>query len=198
MKKKIIMAVVALLVLGGGGFAGFKWFSARNAAKAAEAAAAAKPEGKPEAAAAAAPDDEEDEPAAEGGGEGAPSGPPVLVLSRLIVNLDSGARKNAFLKCDLSVLFRDAELGKAATSDKPTAENSIVKAIVLEALSGKTVEEAADLETRESVRQEIKQKLNAKFANHRSKEALEKAKKSGKPLKPPVKDVLVTDWAIQQ
>ena len=57
---------------------------------------------------------------------------------------------------------------------------------------------AADVETRESVRQEIKDKLNEKFANHRSKEVLEKAKKSGKSLKPPVKDVLVVDWAIQQ
>ena len=194
MKKMIIIAVVALVLLGGGGFAAFKFFGAKTPPKAPEAAAAAAPaEGAKPAADAA--DDEEEEPAA-GGGEGA-AGPPVLVLSRLIVNLDGGARKNAFLKCDLSILFRDEELGKLAASDKPTAENSIAKAIVLAALSGKTVEEASDLETRESVRQEIKDKLNAKWANRNSKARVEKAKKAGKPVKPPVKDVLVTDWAIQ-
>jgi flagellar basal body-associated protein FliL len=75
----------------------------------------------------------------------------------------------------------------------------MTRAVVLEALSGKTVEEAADVETRESIRQEIKDKLNEKFAGrNRTKEAQEKAKKTGKPPKPPIKDVLVVDWAIQQ
>ena len=192
MKKKILMAVIALValcVLGGGGFFGYKWWAGRKAAAAAAAAqeAANKPAGAEE---------EEEEPAAGGEKEGA-GGPSVLQLTRLIVNLES-PRKNAFLKCDIHILFRDQELGKAATSEKPTPENSVIRAIVLEALSGKSVDVAADVETRESVRQEIKDKLNEKFANHRSKEVLEKAKKSGKPLKPPVKDVLVVDWAIQQ
>jgi len=192
LKKKILMAVIALValcVLGGGGFFGYKWWAGRKAAAAAAAAqeAANKPAGAEE---------EEDEPAAGGEKEGA-GGPSVLQLTRLIVNLES-PRKNAFLKCDIHILFRDQELGKAATSEKPTPENSVIRAIVLEALSGKSVDVAADVETRESVRQEIKDKLNEKFANHRSKEVLEKAKKSGKPLKPPVKDVLVVDWAIQQ
>ena len=192
MKKKILMAVIALValcVLGGGGFFGYKWWAGRKAAAAAAAAqeAANKPAGAEE---------EEDEPAAGGEKEGA-GGPSVLQLTRLIVNLES-PRKNAFLKCDIHILFRDQELGKAATSEKPTPENSVIRAIVLEALSGKSVDVAADVETRESVRQEIKDKLNEKFANHRSKEVLEKAKKSGKPLKPPIKDVLVVDWAIQQ
>jgi len=192
LKKKILMAVIALValcVLGGGGFFGYKWWAGRKAAAAAAAAqeAANKPAGAEE---------EEEEPAAGGEKEGA-GGPAVLQLTRLIVNLES-PRKNAFLKCDIHILFRDQELGKAATSEKPTPENSVIRAIVLEALSGKSVDVAADVETRESVRQEIKDKLNEKFANHRSKEVLEKAKKSGKPLKPPVKDVLVVDWAIQQ
>lgn len=196
MKKKILLAAIALVilcVLGGGGFFGYKWWAGRKAAKAAAAAQAAG--NKP----ATAQDDDEDEPEASGGGEkeGGGGGPAVLQLSRLIVNLDS-ARKNAFLKCDIHILFRDQALGKAATSEKPTPENSVIRAIVLEALSGKSVEVASDVETRESVRQEIKDKLNEKFANHRSKEELEKAKKSGKPLKPPIKDVLVVDWAIQQ
>lgn len=197
MKKKIVLAVLALLVLavlGGAGLFAMKWFSARSAAKDAAAAAAAAGSGaaQPD----AAKDDDEEEPAA-AGGEGATT-PPVLMLGPLIVNL-TGPRTNAFLKCDLSILFRDQELGKLATSDKPTPENSIIRAMVLEALSGKSVEEASDVETRESLRQELKDKLNERFASRtRTKEALEKAKKTGKPPRPPIKDVLVIDWAIQQ
>jgi flagellar basal body-associated protein FliL len=197
LKKMILLAVVALLVLGvlgGAGIFAMKWFAAQNAAKAAAApAAAAAAVAQPD----AAKDDDEDEPPAAGGGEGA-APPPVMMLGPLIVNLES-SRQNAFLKCDLSILFRNPELGKLATSDKPTPENSIVRAMVLEALSGKTVEEAGDVETRETIRQDIKDKLNAKFASwNRTPEALAAAQKSGKPPKPPVKDVLVIDWAIQQ
>lgn len=194
MKKKILLAVIALValcVLGGGGFFGYRWWAGRRAAKAAAAAqaAASKPAG--------AQDDDLDEPDDSGGDKEGASGPAVLQLSRLIVNLDA-AHKNAFLKCDIHILFRDQELGKAACSDKPTPENSVIRSIVLEALSGLSVDSASDVETRETVRQDIKDKLNEKFANHRSKEALEKARKSGKPLRPPIKDVLVVDWAIQQ
>lgn len=190
----ILIAVIALVVLGAGGFFGYRWWSARKAAaKAAEAAVAAAL-ANPEAAEAAG-GEEEEAPAGGGEGEGA-AGPSVMAMKGLIVNLD---RKNAFLKCEVDVLFRDPELGKLATSEKPTPENSIIRAIVLEAVSGKTVEEATDVETRETIRQEIKTKLNEKFASRmRSKESLEKAKKTGKPPRPPVRDVLIVDWAIQQ
>ena len=195
MKKMIIIAVVALLLLGGGGFFAMKYFAAQSAAKAAApgGAAAAAPAGAPPPADAS--DDDADEPPEAGGGEGAPA-QTVLLIGPLIVNLD---RKNAFLKCSLSILFRNPELAKLATSDKPTAENAMTRAVVLEALSGKTVEEAADVETRESIRQEIKDKLNERFKNwSQTKEALDAAKKSGKPPKAPVKSVLVLDWALQQ
>jgi flagellar basal body-associated protein FliL len=193
LKKKIILAVVALValcLLGAGGFVGYRWWSARKAAAAAKAAEAANP-----ANAAAQGQEEEEEEAPAGGGEGA-AGPAVMALKGLIVNLD---RKNSFLKCEVDILFRDSELGKLATSDKPTPENSIIRAIVLEAVSGRTVEEAADVESRETIRQEIKDKLNEKFASRmRTKEALEHAKKTGKPPRPPIRDVLIVDWAIQQ
>lgn len=192
MKKMIIIAVVALLLLGGGGFFAMKYFAAQSAAKAAAPAAAAAPAVAPPPADAS--DDDADEPP-EAGGEGAPA-QTVLLIGPLIVNLD---RKNAFLKCSLSILFRNPELAKLATSDKPTAENAMTRAVVLEALSGKTVEEASDVETRESIRQEIKDKLNERFNKwSQTKEALDAAKKSGKPPKAPVKDVLVIDWALQQ
>jgi flagellar basal body-associated protein FliL len=193
----IMMAVIALVVLGllgGGGWFAMKRIAAKKALRAAEAAAhePANPEVKDD-------DEDEEEPANAEGGEGkeGAGGPPVLVLNRLIVNLD-GPRKNAFLKCELHILFRNQELGKLAAGDKPSPEGSIIRSIVLEALSGKTVEVASDVETRETVRQDIKDKINEKFANRHSKDELEKAKKTGKKVKPPIKDVLVVDWAIQQ
>ena len=191
MKKKILLGVIALIVLcllGGGGFFGYKWYARRKAAKAAAAAQTAPP--------AAVPDEDEEFPSSGGDKEGS-AGPAVLQLKGLIVNLES-QHKNAFLKCEIDILFRDQELGKLASSEKPTVENSVIRSIVLEALSGKSVEVASDVEPREAIRQEIKDNLNEKFANHRSKEDQEKAKKSGKPLKPPIRDVLVVDWAIQQ
>ena len=206
MKKLIIfggIGLVVLMLLGGGAFFVFRSMGAKKAAAAAEAAKEeeAKKEGKEgkegaaKEAKAKEEDDEEEAPAKGGEGEGA-SGPPVMTLNRLIVNLDG--RKNAFLKCDIHILFRNQELGKLAASEKPTPENSIIRSMVLEAISGKTVEQASDMETRETIRQEIKDKLNERFANKHSKEELEKAKKSGKPVKPPIKDVLVVDWALQQ
>jgi len=138
LKKKILLAVIALIVLcvlGGGGFFGYKWWAGRKAAQAA-AQAAVKP--------APGQEEEEDEPEAAGGEKEGASGPAVLQLKGLIVNLDS-PRKNAWLKCQIDILFRDQELGKLAASEKPTPENSVIRSIVLEALSGKKVEEAEKL-----------------------------------------------------
>lgn len=191
MKKKIILAGIALVVLcvlGAGGFFGYRWWSGRKAAAAAAQANAAAQAGP-------AKEEEEEEAPAGGEGEGA-AGPSVMAMKGLIVNLD---RKNSFLKCEVDVLFRDPELGKLATGEKPTPENSIIRAVVLESVSGKTVEEATDVESRETIRQEIKEKLNEKFASRmRTKAALDHAKKTGKPPKPPIRDVLIVDWAIQQ
>ena len=193
------IALVLILLLGGGAFFMMKNMGARKELPTEAAVSTAKEGkegGKETKAAKGADDDDEDEaPAAGGEGEGA-SGPPVMTLNRLIVNLDG--RKNAFLKCDIHILFRNHELGKLASSEKATPENSIIRSIVLEAISGKTVEAASDMETRETIRQDIKDKLNDKFASRHSKEELEKAKKSGKGVKPPIKDVLIVDWAIQQ
>jgi flagellar protein FliL len=187
--KRIIMMVVALVVLGGLGLGGFMAFKAMNhkAPKAlpGEAAETADTAAKGEAEDA----DDEEEPHAGGGEHGGAGGPPVMV-TRMIVNLD-GPRKNAMLKAEISILFRDQELGKLATSDKVTPENVTIRSIVLAGLSGKTLEEVTDVESREMIRTEIKDKLNEKFL-HRVKP------KEGKKAKKPIKDVLVVDWAIQQ
>jgi flagellar basal body-associated protein FliL len=191
---KIVIVVVAVIALGAGGFFGWKKYRSWKAAKAAAALAAgqaapkdghdAKKDGEEE---------DEDESAAKGGEHGG-AGTALLAL-KPIVNLES-QRKNAFLKCELHIIFRDAELGKLASGDKPTVENSMIRAMVLEALSGKTVEEAADPETREIIRKELKEKLNEKFAP-KLKPGEKEDPKHKKPKKP-VKDILVVDWAIAQ
>lgn len=197
--KLIIMVVVALLVLGGGGFFAYKFFAKKKEA----AAAAEKKEGEAgkeakegeaageHGAAKKEGEDEEDEAA---DAHGAPAALSVMTYKN-IVNLE-GPRRNAFLKVELHILFRDADLGKAATSDKPTVEKSQIQALLLELLSGKNLEEVTDLEARQSLRMEIKDKLNEKF-KPKLKPGEKEDPKHKKPKKP-VKDVLVVDWAIQQ
>jgi flagellar basal body-associated protein FliL len=193
---KMILLGVAALVLLGGLTAGGMFIYKRIAAKRAQAKAdAAKTAGNAETNANNPEGEEEDEPdEAAGKGEGA-AGPSLLVL-KPIVNLE-GPRKNIFLKSEIHIVFRDPELGRLAASDKPTAENSIIRAIVLEMLSGKTVEEARDLEFRESLRIEIKDRLNAKFAPKPLKPGEKEDPKKKKP-KRPIKDVLIVDWAFQE
>ncbi len=196
---KIIIVAIAVLALAGGGFAGWKfWWAPRKAAKlaAAQEAAKAKEEGKGEHEAKKGEEDEdEDEHSEKGGGDHGGAGAAAVLVLKPIVNLES-QRKNAFLKCELHLIFRDPELGKQAASDKPTVENSTIRAMVLEALSGKTVEEAADPETRESIRKDLKDRLNERFAP-KLKPGEKEDPKHKKPKKP-VKDILVVDWAIAQ
>lgn len=195
--KLIIIIVAALVVLGGGG-GGAMWFLNKRKAAAAEAekAKAAAASGAAEPAA----HEEEDPDGCGGGGESKEDGhgaeaSPVMVLTRT-VNL-TGPRRNAFLRCELNILFCDLELGKLAAGDKPSAEKSLIQSIVLSAISGKSVEEAADAESREALRQEIKDKLNEQFKPHPPKPGEKEDPKHKKP-KRPIKSVLIVDWAIQQ
>ena len=190
MKKLLVVGGGGLLVLallGGGGFYGWKKWQAIKAAKAAAAIAAS---GQPVAEGDA--EEEEDAPPAEGE-EGA-SGPAVLIYKN---NVNLEGKRNTYLVVEFDILFRDQELGKLATSEKPTPENSIIRAIVLDAISGKTLEEASDLEFRESIRQDIMERLNEKFAPKPPKPGEEEDSKHKKP-KRPIKDVLVVAWAIAQ
>ncbi len=198
--KLILIAVLALVLLGGGGF-GYKVFvldKKKAAAEAAKAVAKGKEgEAETKGEAKGGDEEEEEEPKAEGGGhgEGGGGGPAVLIY-RQIVNLEA-PRKNTFLKVELHILFRDPELGKSAAGDKPTPENSIIRAMLLEKLSGRKLEEAQDTEAREALRLEIKDSLNEKFKPKPPKEGEKEDPKHKKPKKP-VKDVLIVDWAIQQ
>ena len=203
--KLIIIIVAALVVVGGGGFGTMVFLKKRAAAKAAAAekakTEAAQAQGAPGAEASAPEgDDSEDcgdaDEKKEGGGEhGGAAGPPVMVMTRT-VNL-TGPRRNAFLRCELNILFCDAELGKLVSGDKPSPEKSLIQSIVLETLSGKSVEEASDSESREALRKEMKDKLNEQFKPHPLKPGEKEDPKHKKPRRP-IKSVLIVDWAIQQ
>lgn len=196
--KLAIILVAAVAVLGGGGGGTWWYLKKRAAAKAAEAAEALKAQ---EAQAAATDpahggidsDDCEDlGEVKEGHGTEAS---PVMVLTRTL-NL-TGPRRNAFLRCELNILFCDTELGKLVSGEKPSAEKSLIQSIVLGVLSGKSVEEASDAESREALRREIKDKLNEQFKPHPPKPGEKEDPKHKKPRRP-IKSVLIVDWAIQQ
>lgn len=183
LKKLLVLGGGGLLILallGGGGFYGWQKWQAYRAAK----AVAAPPAGEAE--------EPEEEVAEEGEGE---AGPPAVFVYKNNVNLVE--RKNAYLVVEFNILFNDQELGKLVTSDKPTPENSFMRAIILDAISGKSLEEASDLETRESIRQDILDRLNERFAPKPPKPGKEEEDKPKKPKKP-VKEVLVVSWAIAQ
>ncbi len=202
--KLIIIIVAALVVLGGGGFGTRLLLKKRAAAKAAAAEQAKAQEVQAQAspgvdAADPGGDDSEDcgdtGEKQEGGEHGGPGGAPVMVMTRT-VNL-TGPRRNAFLRCELNILFCDAELGKLVSGDKPSPEKSLIQSIVLETLSGKSVEEASDAESREALRKEMKDKLNEQFKPHPLKPDEKEDPKHKRP-KRPIKSVLIVDWAIQQ
>lgn len=201
--KLIIIIVAALVVLGGGGAGAMMFMKKRAAAKAAEEEKAKAPDGKPQEAASDTPghgneDSEDCEDTGEkheSGGHGGPEAAPVMVLTRT-VNL-TGPRRNAFLRCELNILFCDNELGKLVSGDKPSPEKSLIQSIVLGTLSGKSVEEATDAESREALRKEMRDKLNEQFKPHPLKPGEKEDPKHKKPKKP-IKSVLIVDWAIQQ
>ena len=196
--KLIIIAVVALLVLGGGGVGAWLFMKKRAAAKVAAEKAQAEQAAAPHGPGEAPPKEEADTDECEDTGakkEGAGEAPPVMVLTRT-VNL-SGPRRYAFLRCEFNILFCDPELGKLVAGDKPSAQKSIIQATVLAALSGKTVDEASDAESRDSLRKEIKDKLNEQFRPHALKPG-EKEDPKHKRITRPIKSVLIVDWAIQQ
>ena len=202
--KLIILGVAALVILGGGGVGARMFLKKRAAARAAAAEKAQAIGGSPEGAApadAGAQGEADSEDCGDtgekkdSGGEGGPEAAPVMVITRT-VNL-SGPRRNSFLRCELNILFCDNELGKLAAGDKPSAEKSLIQSIVLTILSGKTVEEASDPESRDALRQEIKDKLNEQLKPHPPKAGEKEDPKHKKP-KRPIKSVLIVDWAIQQ
>lgn len=180
-KKKLIMlgggGLLVAALLGGGGFFAYKKFF--------------KPKAKPGPTEPPPPPDPEAEDKAwEKKHPGAPS---IMIYDR-IVNLEG--RKSGFLKCALHIVFRDPGLGKLATDEKPSLEKSQIEALLLDKLSGLTVEEVMDKETRATLAKDLKDLLNEKF-DPDLKEVDPKEKKAKDAPKRPVKEVLVVAWAVQ-
>ena len=202
-KKLIVIIVAALVVLGGGGFGTMLFLKKRAAAKvAAEEKAKLEAQATEKGGAEGSAHGEEDSEDCgdtgekkESGGHGGPEAAPVMVLTRTL-NL-TGPRRNAFLRCELNILFCDQELGKLVSGEKPSPEKSLIQSIVVGALSGKSVEEASDLESRDAFAKEIKDKLNEQFKPHPPKAGEKEDPKHKKP-KRPIKSVLIVDWAIKQ
>lgn len=193
--KLVVLGLLSLLllgILGGGGWFAYQKIKAARLAKIAAQTQVGNGQNMNSEDAEETEGSESSEPAE---GEGAKNaGPPVLVYKN---NVNLEGKRNAYLVVELHILFRDPELGKKSTSDSQTPENSMIRAMILDLLSGKSLEEVTDTETREAIRLEIKEKLNEKFAPKPPAPG-EKADKKTKRPKHPVKDVLIVSWAIAQ
>jgi flagellar basal body-associated protein FliL len=108
-----------------------------------------------------------------------------------VVNVPGG--KGGFLRCVFSILVGDADLGRQLTSDTPTADMEKAKSIVLGILRGLSAEELAEPDTREALRLNIIDRLNKGLGGSPS---------SDKALPPrpkePIRDVFITEWAVQR
>lgn len=185
-KKMIIMAGggVLVLALAGGGFFAFKKYKAGKAAAAAKVEGEGGEKGEHEK-----PVNEEDAEILDVHGKPVP---PAVVVYRNIVNLD---RKNAYLKVEFHIMVKDPELARALSGDAVTLEQSEFKALMLSLLSGRTLEEAIEMETRESICEDIQTALNEKFAPKPLPHGEKEDPKHKRPKKP-IKAVLVVDWGI--
>jgi flagellar basal body-associated protein FliL len=108
-----------------------------------------------------------------------------------VVNAPGG--KTGFLRCQFSILVRDADLGKQLASETPTADMEEAKSIVLGILRALSVEDLNDLDAQEALKQDIMERLNDRFGGSPS---------SDKALPPrhkePIKDVFITAWAVSR
>ena len=124
-------------------------------------------------------------PAAEDDGE------PVVAKQVHIVNMPGG--KGGFLRCQFSLMVRDADLGKQLTSDKPTAESEEAKAIVLGILRQLTPEDMNNADAQDVLKLDIIQKLNDRYGGTPASD-----KTLPPRVKEPIKDVFITEWAVQR
>ena len=188
--KKIIMIGGIAAVLGAGAYFGAPMFMGGEGS--AEADDEDELEEKP-----APPPKKEKEEKPKEAAKGAPApaaeddGEPVVAKQVHIVNMPGG--KGGFLRCQFSLMVRDPDLGKQLTSDKPTAESEEAKAIVLAILRQLTPEDMNNADAQDVLKLDIIQKLNDRYGGTPA---------SDKTLPPrakePIKDVFITEWAIQR
>jgi len=111
-----------------------------------------------------------------------------------LVNLAQGERgqRGAYLRCQISIIVIDEQLGKSMASDNPTYESEKAKAIAFDRLSEIEFVEVNEPETKDVVAADIKDKLNEQF---RPKPPTD-PKAKPRPRRP-ISEVLVVQWAIQ-
>ncbi|MCL1893911.1 MAG: hypothetical protein FWG02_06740 [Holophagaceae bacterium] len=109
-----------------------------------------------------------------------------------ITPLPGGSRTSG-LRVEISIIIRDEELGKALTSETQTPEKAKAQSIVLDTLSVLELADVVEYETRLTVAQDIKDKLNVQFKPKPSTD-----KKAPPRPKRPIKEVLIVAWATQQ
>jgi flagellar basal body-associated protein FliL len=116
-----------------------------------------------------------------------------LVVAKQIHVVNMPGVKSGFLRCQFSFFVRDADLGKQMTSETPTADMEEAKSIVLGILRALSAEEVNEPEAQEALRLDIMDRLNDRFGGSPS---------SDKALPPrhrePIKDVFITEWAVQR
>jgi hypothetical protein len=136
-----------------------------------------------------------EKPKAAGHGAAAAQDDGELVVAKQTHIVNVPGAKRGFLRCQFSLLVRDADLGKQLmTPDTP--EETEAKAIVLGILQALSAEDMNEMQrpgdAREALLADITESLNDRFGGSPS---------SDKALPPrhrePIKTVFVTEWATQ-
>ena len=190
--KKIIMIGGIAAVLGGGAYGALMFLGGDGSVT--DNDDGDEPEKKPDP---PPKKDEKPKEAPKAGGHGAPApaaeddGEPVVAKQVHIVNMPGG--KGGFLRCGLSLIVRDPDLGKQLASDKPTPESEEAKAIVLGMLRQLNPEDMNSQDAQDVLRLDIVQKLNDRYGGTPASD-----KTLPPRVKEPIKDVQIPEWAVQR
>jgi len=184
--KKILILGGAGLVVIVGGYFGVRSFLNREPASEETSEPAPEKTAEPEA-----PKTPPPAPTSDYAADSAGFEETVPVIQTHIVNMPGS--KGGFLKCQVSIMVRDLELGKKMNAETPSSESIEAKAIVRDALAAMTEEDISDNEAQLVLRENITNKLNEKIKPGPSAEK----KAPPRPARP-FKDVLITEWAVQR
>jgi flagellar basal body-associated protein FliL len=128
------------------------------------------------------------------GGHGAAAeqegGELVVAKQTHVVNMPGA--KSGFLRCQFSFMVRDADLGKQLTTPD-TPEETEAKSIVLVILQALSAEELNEQDAREALRMDIMDRLNDRFGGSPASDKTQPPRH-----REPIKDVFITEWAVQR
>jgi flagellar basal body-associated protein FliL len=184
--KRMLMIGGLALVLGGGGVA---MKCGEGEAEAGEEGEAEEGHGAP----AAGHEKPKEQPKAGGHGAAAAQEEGEIIVARQTHVVNAPGGKSGFLRCTFSISVRDADLGKQMTSETPTEDSDEAKSIVLGILRALSAEELAEPEAQEALTLDIMDRLNDNFGGSPSRD------KTLPPRhKEPIKNVRITEWAVQR